>query len=297
MDPEQEAAAAKIAAAKKGKDGRKKAQAKKEQDAASAKIAAARKGKAQRREKDDQNKAAVAIQGRYRGKQSRQRMTESGKETQRFFTPAEVAAHDRADDLWVSCFGKVLDLTAIVQANRGVLVQPIIASAGTDISHWFDEKTRDPRMHIDPETELEVPFTPMGRFLHCPPAEPDASWSTDVETPWWKEKSYRLGKLTRKTRKVTLMNMLSRQEMTLEVCSEETLNEIKRRYKMYNAHADSYTWKRTDSKAVARVLEMRKTLDENGIPDDMPDFDALDIDEDFYTPVLHLYFSDDLTIA
>ena len=49
--------------------------------------------------------------------------------------------------------------------------------------------------------------------------------------------------------------------------------------------------------ALLKEREMRKTLDENGIPDDMPDFDALDIDEEFYTPVLHLYFSDDLTIA
>ena len=70
---------------------------------------------------------------------------------------------------------------------------------------------------------------------------------------------------------------------------------------------------------------MRKTLDENGVKDDTPDFDQvnppprtlapnptpgpsvrphrtlllrqLNIDEDFYTPVLHLYFSDDLTVA
>jgi len=68
---------------------------------------------------------------------------------------------------------------------------------------------------------------------------------------------------------------------------------------------------------------MRKTLDENGVEDDIPEFDQvtlapthvatsipcptdldaspetwqLNIDEDFYTPVLHLYFSDDLTIA
>ena len=130
-----------------------------------------------------------------------------------------------------------------------------------------------------------------------PPAEPDASWSTAIETPWWKDKAYVLGSLTKKTRKVKLLNMLSRQETTIEVCSEETLNEIQRRYLGYNAHAQSYTWKRTDSKAVGRVLDMRKTLEENGIADDMPSFDKLNIDEDFYIPVLHLYFSDDLTIA
>ena len=78
---------------------------------------------------------------------------------------------------------------------------------------------------------------------------------------------------------------------------EETLGEVQRRYRRYNAHAQSYTWKRTDATAVGRVLDMRKTLEENGVADDMPAFDALGIDEDFYVPVLHLYFSDDLTVA
>ena len=298
MPSEQDAAAAKIAAAKKGKDARKAADDKRAKDVASAKVGAAAKGRAQRKEKQKEDQAATAIQGRYRGKQSRDRTTATQETAgQRFYTPAEVGAHDRADDVWVSLFYKVLDLTPLVQANRGVLAQPLIAAAGTDITHWFDANTKDPCTCMDPETEIEVPFTPMGRFLHCPPAEPDASWSTAIETPWWKDKAYVLGNLTKKTRKVKLLNMLSRQETTIEVCSEETLNEIQRRYLGYNAHAQSYTWKRTDSKAVGRVLDMRKTLEENGIADDMPSFDKLNIDEDFYIPVLHLYFSDDLTIA
>ena len=44
---------------------------------------------------------------------------------------------------------------------------------------------------------------------------------------------------------------------------------------VYNAHAPSYTWKRTDSKSVARVLDKRKTLDENGVRDDTPEFDTV----------------------
>lgn len=295
---EQDAAAAKIAAAKKGKDARKAAEDTRQKDAASAKVGAAAKGRAQRKEKKEQDKAATAIQGRHRGKQSRARTVatqESGG--QRLYTPAEVAAHDRADDVWVSLFHKVLDLTPLVQANRGVLVQPLIAAAGTDITHWFDATTKDPCTCMDPETEVEVPFTPMGRFLHCPPTEPDASWSMAVERPWWKDAAYVLGSLTKKTRRVKLLNMLSRQETTLEVCSEETLGEVQRRYRRHNAHAQSYTWKRTDATAVGRVLDMRKTLEENGVADDMPAFDALGIDEDFYVPVLHLYFSDDLTVA
>lgn len=61
-------------------------------------------------------------------------------------------------------------------------------------------------------------------------AEPDANWASDVQTPWWKDSSYVLGQLTAKTRRIKLLNMLSRQETMLEVCSEETLFEIQRRY-------------------------------------------------------------------
>ena len=66
---------------------------------------------------------------------------------------AEVALHDRADDVWVSLFHKVLDLTELVKENRGLLVQPLIMAAGTDITHWFDPITKDVRTHIDPETD------------------------------------------------------------------------------------------------------------------------------------------------
>ena len=34
---------------------------------------------------------------------------------QRYYTPYEVAAHNRPDDVWVSCMGDVLDLTQFVK--------------------------------------------------------------------------------------------------------------------------------------------------------------------------------------
>ena len=91
--------------------------------------------------------------------------------------------------------------------------------------------------------------------------------------------------------------MLTKQSTTLEVCSEETLEEIQRRYLAFNGHSASYTWKRTDSTSVARILNMRDTLDANGIPDESLQFDTLAIDEDQFIPIVHLYFSDDLTTA
>ena len=37
----------------------------------------------------------------------------------RFFTPAEVAAHNAPDDLWVSFLGKVFDLTSLAKKHAG----------------------------------------------------------------------------------------------------------------------------------------------------------------------------------
>ena len=80
------------------------------------------------------------------------------------------------------------------------------------------------------------------------------------------------------------------------MCCEETLEEIQRRYLVHNGHSASYTWKRTDTSGT-RLLDMRSTLDANGIPDESVQFDALDIDSDAFIPMIHLYFSDDLTVA
>lgn len=37
----------------------------------------------------------------------------------KYFTPAEVAAHNTADDLWVSFLGKVCDLTPLMSRHKG----------------------------------------------------------------------------------------------------------------------------------------------------------------------------------
>ena len=341
MDSEQDVAASRMAAAQKGKQARKEAAQQK--DAAS-KVAAAQRGKSVRAQKQKEGAAATSIQSQIRGKRERGKAQKVG---QRYYTPAEVAAHNRADDLWVSFFGRVYDLTALVASNPGHLVAPIVEASGTDISYWFDPVTKDVRSFIDPETEFEMPFTPMGAFLHCPPPCPTADWNSNIGarsttaqrcrsarmlthtqrerergththtcsrtdadsrsapprghylpgTPWWKDKSYSIGQLTEKTRKITLFNMLTKQSTTLDVCKEETLEEIQRRYLVHNGHSASYTWKRTDHTGGTRLLQMRDTLDANGIPDESMQFDTLNIDPDTFIPIIHLYFSDDLTVA
>ena len=60
----------------------------------------------------------------------------------RYYTPDEVKIHNTADDCWVSFFNRVYDLTGLIQENYGVLCEPIIKAAGSEITHWFDPKTK-----------------------------------------------------------------------------------------------------------------------------------------------------------
>lgn len=98
-----------------------------------------------------------------------------------------------------------------------VLLKPILAVGGTDISHWFDPKTGNLRTHIDPITFLRVPYTPYGRFLHVPPPYPTSDWRNDFVIPWWQDKSYLIGRLTKKARTIRVVNTLTRNDSTFEV--------------------------------------------------------------------------------
>ena len=77
----------------------------------------------------------------------------------RYYTPAEVEVHNTADDCWVSFFNRVYDISELIQDNReSEECEPIIQAAGSDITHWFDPKTRDPVTYIDPHTNTKVYF-------------------------------------------------------------------------------------------------------------------------------------------
>ncbi|XP_073874581.1 chromodomain-helicase-DNA-binding protein 3 isoform X18 [Macaca fascicularis] len=193
----------------------------------------------------------------------------------RYFTPAEVAQHNRPEDLWVSYLGRVYDLTSLAQEYKGnLLLKPIVEVAGQDISHWFDPKTKDIRKHIDPLTGCLRYCTPRGRFVHVPPQLPCSDWANDFGKPWWQGSYYEVGRLSAKTRSIRIINTLTSQEHTLEVGVLESIWEILHRYLPYNAHAASYTWKYE-----GKNLNMDFTLEENGIRDEEEEFDYLNMDD------------------
>ena len=61
----------------------------------------------------------------------------------RYYTPSEVKQHNTPNDCWIVIFNDVYDLTELIQKNYSKEIEPIIKSAGSDISHWFDKNTLD----------------------------------------------------------------------------------------------------------------------------------------------------------
>ena len=96
--------------------------------------------------------------------------------------------------------------------------------------------------------------------------------------------------LSARARDVRIVNVVSGGEVTLTVCAEEPLTAIRERYRQYNAHADSYTWK-----YLSENVDMNKTLEENGIVDETDECAAINIRSDDYVPAILIYFNDDLT--
>ncbi|KAJ4456182.1 putative AstB/chuR-related protein [Paratrimastix pyriformis] len=215
-------------------------------------------------------------------------------QTSTYFSPNEVAQHNHPSDCWLSWLGKVYDLTPLIRdnASQSLAIQPILDNAGRDISHWFNPKTGMLRTCVDEASGMLVPFLPMGKLLHALPRDPRTDCPNDFAIPWWADTRFCIGTLTRKPRKIRLVNMLTRDEHVIEVCTEETLEQIRSRYLSHNAHAHSYTWK-----FLGQTLDMTKTLPENNIPDEDDDLHRLRMDPDAHIPTLHLYYNDDLTVA
>jgi hypothetical protein len=167
---------------------------------------------------------------------------------QRFYTLEEVSSHNTANDCWVILFGEVYNLTRILQENiTNALTTPLIDAAGTDITYWFDTNSREPRVKVNLQTGQRESYCPGGKYLHV---------DSESEVKWWKDSKNIIGKLTKKARRLRIINMINDHCTILEVPAEETIREILNRYLKFNKHGASYVWKR-----LGRPLDMQKTLE------------------------------------
>lgn len=62
-----------------------------------------------------------------------------------------------------------------------------------------------------------IPYCPNGRFVHIAPPFPSSDWANDFGRPWWKDESYLVGILSKKTRFIKIINTLTSQEQVIEV--------------------------------------------------------------------------------
>ena len=108
-----------------------------------------------------------------------------------------------------------------------------------------------------------------------------------------------VGRLTLRPRVIRFKNLLTHQEDTLEVPEEETVGEIRRRYANINGHAAAYGLQSLVRDAfgdwTCRELELSKTLEQNGVPNEASVFEEVDLPSDFCTPVIFAQWMDDLT--
>lgn len=209
------------------------------------------------------------------------------------YAPFEVVVHNSPDDCWISFLGKVFNITTLIAKYSGQkCIKPLLAMAGKDVSHWFDPATGDIQQHIQPETGVRVPYCPHGVLPDVSSEVPATSWKPLDGLPWWKNENYQVGLLTKKTRPIRIMNMLTLAEVTINVCCEDTFERILERYTLFNSDASSYTWRYLD-----KNIDMSKTMEENGIPDERDVFTDLGLPQNFYLPSIFLYYNDDMKWA
>ncbi|ETO15358.1 hypothetical protein RFI_22003 [Reticulomyxa filosa] len=209
--------------------------------------------------------------------------------TPRWYTQEEISQHNIGWDCWIVIFNKVYDISSLLKENRSLLSRPLLKFAGCDISSWFDEHTKEVKTYIEEKSERQVSYLPHGRFLHVPPNDPVTDWSVDFDIQWWKDWKYVIGLQTSKSRHIRIINTLTGQSHTLQVCKEEPLGDIQTfRYNCINNNSHKYIWKFQQTS-----LDMTKTLEENGVIDNEQLFEQLDITEEYF-PAICLEFKDEL---
>ncbi|CAG5073882.1 Similar to cyb5d1: Cytochrome b5 domain-containing protein 1 (Danio rerio) [Cotesia congregata] len=205
-----------------------------------------------------------------------------------YFLPSEVVLHNSLSDCWVSYLGKVYDLTALCKSCEDrPEIKPILLFAGKDISHWFDRLTGDIQHHVDPRTGALVPYCPHGPIPDVGIPEPSSTWRPLEQVPWWRDTKYLLGNLTRNPRPCRVINTLIAKEALIWVCEEDTIKRIQERFKLFNSNSSDYLWKSEE-----KILDLNKTLTDNGIPDERERFLRCGLPDNFYVPSILCYYKD-----
>ena len=96
-----------------------------------------------------------------------------------------------------------------------------------------------------------------------------------------------MGRLASSVRDVRLVNTLTGQDDTMEVAGEETVADIKRRWIADYGGGSGYVLK-----VRGQVLELNKTLEQNGMVDERGEMEELGMNCRDFIPVIHLYFDD-----
>ncbi|CAG9865236.1 unnamed protein product [Phyllotreta striolata] len=213
-------------------------------------------------------------------------------ENWKYFAPFEVVIHNKPDDCWVSLLGKVLDVTPVIRQYAGQrCIAPLLTMAGKDVSHWFDETTGDIQHYVHPITGCRVPYCPHGPLPDVRVPVPATDWQPLCKPPWWHDKRYQIGLLTKRVRPLRIINMICpfTREVLINVCCEDTFWRIEDRYMEFNNDAECYTWR-----YLGQNLNMDKTMEENGICDERDKFTELGLSQNYHVPSVSLYYNDNL---
>lgn len=113
-----------------------------------------------------------------------------------------------------------------------------MAFGGKDLSHLF---------HLNhlPKTEISG-ITGKPRVLFPPILEKAESDLCKTNGKIWSQDPlYHIGRLTRRERRIRIINTLTGSTIYMKVCDEDTIYDIQRKYKaFYNNHAGSYLWRK-----------------------------------------------------
>uniref|UniRef100_A0A1B0FLB8 Cytochrome b5 domain-containing protein 1 n=1 Tax=Glossina morsitans morsitans TaxID=37546 RepID=A0A1B0FLB8_GLOMM len=206
----------------------------------------------------------------------------------RYYLFDEVCLHSKKDDFWIIIHDNIFNLTPMLQDrydswNKNLDL--LLSFGGKDISHFFLYNNL-------PKTEIS-PVTGKPRVLFPPILETAVSEHCKTAGKLWSQDSfYHVGRLTRKERRLRIINTLTGTITAMKVCDEDTIYDIQRKYcELYNSHAGSYLWRKFSYGGhCPGELLLHETLDGNGLVDEETDIELP-------PPSIWLYYTNDLTIA